>query len=249
MGAPMPLPPRPVSELQALCGTMAHELRNPLGRVANVAHLLRAVGAADPRLAALADILDRQVWFIDGIVQDMLEGARMAVGKARLRYERADLTRVIADALDTCAPVLDGRTQVVEVQAPAALPLDADRVRLQQVLVNLLGNASKFSPRGSRIHVHAAVEDDHVVLTVSDPGKGITPELLPRVFDTFAQAAPHGAAAGDGLGLGLGVVRSIVEMHGGAVEAHSDGADRGTRVVVRLPLRAAPLEREDGAAG
>jgi signal transduction histidine kinase len=122
------------------------------------------------------------------------------------------------------------------VTAPAALWLDADRARIQQVVVNLLSNACKFGPRESRIAVRATADGGDALLVVEDQGDGIPAELLPHIFDVFTQAAPHGARAGDGLGLGLGVVRSIVAMHGGTVAAFSDGPGRGARLVVRLKL-------------
>jgi signal transduction histidine kinase len=240
---PDALPPRldtgvrAVDERHLVFGTLAHELRNPLGRVANAVHMLRAIGKADTRVLGVADIIERQLDFMESLVSDLLEATRAAVGKARLRCETLELRGVVESAVDTCAAMLGMYGQEVELTIPPSLLVQADRMRLQQVVVNLVSNASKFSPRGARISIHGYLDGNEVVLRVADHGQGIAADMLPHVFEFFTQAGPDGAGAGDGLGLGLGVVRSIVELHGGTVEAKSDGRDRGTEVICRLPLR------------
>jgi signal transduction histidine kinase len=173
---------------------------------------------------------------MDSLVKDLLEATRISVGKARLEPEPFALRRLVAAALDTCAPALAALEQRVEVDVPETLRLEADYRRLQQVLVNVLANASKFSPRGAVIRLAAEARGDWAILRVTDPGRGIAPERLPHIFEVFQQGACDGAGAGDGLGLGLAVVRALVELHGGSVEATSAGAERGTQIVCRLPL-------------
>ena len=223
-------------ERHVVLGTLAHELRNPLGEVANAARILeRLVASDDERVTQSLHAIERQVGFIEALVADLLESTRLATGKARLRYENVDLREVVERAAETCRAALHGRRQVLDVALDESIILRADRVRLQQVLVNLIGNSSKYSPEGARILVRATLDRDQVVLKVKDPGRGIDASMLPRIFDLFSQAG-EGHGAGHGLGLGLGVVKTLVEMHGGSVAAHSGGLGRGTEMTVRLPL-------------
>jgi two-component system CheB/CheR fusion protein len=217
-------------------GTLAHELRAPLGPLANSARIIHTVAADNPQATAAADIIERQVHFIDTMVKNLLEATRAAVGKARLHCQTVDLRTVILDALETCGSALAARYQAVEVLIPDSLSVDLDPDRFQQVLVNLIGNSSKFSPPGSRIWIKSSVDGEQLVLRVEDHGKGIPPELLPRIFELFTQATEEGNG-GNGLGLGLGVVKAIVELHGGTVQAKSEGSGRGAEIIIRLPLR------------
>jgi two-component system CheB/CheR fusion protein len=225
------------NEKHVVLGTLAHELRNPLAPLTNAAHMIRLVASDRPQIAACVQIIERQVRFIEQLVHDLLEATRAAVGKMKLHYERVDLRAAIDNAIETCSVALDERRQMVEVVIPDAVSLDADPVRLQQVIVNLITNSSKFSPPGSKIWIKATVDEDELVLHVEDKGKGIPPELLPQIFDLFTQAHTEGESPGQGLGLGLGLVKSIVEMHGGTAQAKSEGDGQGAEIIVRFPLR------------
>lgn len=231
----------PDSERYLVLATIAHELRGPLAPLRHAADAIRLVAGDRPEVAAPLDVMDRQIRFIEGVISELLESTRVAVGKAALRYETVRVAEVIAKALETCSPGLDGRVQKAEVLLPHALTIEADPVRLQQVLVNLIQNASKFSPSGSRIRIKATAVSGEVLLVVEDDGQGISSELLPNVFNSFSQAGAQVAAGPEqGLGLGLGIVRTLVELHGGTVEARSDGAGHGTAMVVRLPRERSP---------
>jgi PAS domain S-box-containing protein len=231
------------NEKHVLLGTLAHELRNPLGPLSNAAHIIRLAAPDKPQIASSIQIIQRQVRFIESLVKDLLEATRVGVGKVKLHYDSIELRNIIDNALETCSATLSDRDQSVEVLMPDTLRLDADSVRLQQVLVNLLTNSSKFSPPGSRIWIKVTVEGEEVVVRVEDHGKGIPPELLPRIFELFTQAGDEGQSSGAGLGLGLGLVKAIVEMHRGTVQARSEGEDKGAEIIVRLPLRK-PVEPE-----
>jgi two-component system CheB/CheR fusion protein len=224
-------------EKHVLLGTLAHELRNPLGPLRNAAQIIGEIAADRREIRACVQIIDRQVRFIEKLIEDLLEATRAAVGKMKLHYEVVDLRAAIANAVETCSAMLADDAQAVEVLMPEELSIEADANRLHQVIVNLITNASKFSPRNSKIWVKVTVDAHEVVLRVEDKGKGIPSELLPRIFDLFTQAGSEGDGAGQGLGLGLGLVKSIVELHGGTVQAKSEGESKGAEIIVRLPLR------------
>jgi two-component system CheB/CheR fusion protein len=224
-------------EKHVAIGTLAHELRNPMGPLTNAAEVIRAVAGEDPRVATSVQIIERQVRFIAQLVGDLLEQTRAAVGKLKLHYEELNVHDVIANAIETCSGDLADRRQNVEVLMPEIVRIEADAVRLQQVLVNLITNSSKFSPAETTIWMKLAVEGDELVLRVEDRGKGIPPELLPHIFELFTQAGSEGNGMREGLGLGLGLVKSIAEAHGGTVQAKSEGDGKGAEIIVRLPLQ------------
>jgi signal transduction histidine kinase len=203
----------------------------------NAAEAIRAVSGEKPQIASSVQIIQRQVRFIEQLVEDMLEHTRAAVGKLKLHYEELNVRDVIANAIETCSKDLADRRQSVEVLMPASVHIEADAVRLQQVVVNLITNSSKFSPAETTIWMKLALEGDELVLRVEDRGKGIPPELLPHIFELFTQAGNEGNSAGQGLGLGLGLVKSIAEAHGGTVQAKSEGDGKGAEIIVRLPLK------------
>jgi two-component system CheB/CheR fusion protein len=219
----------------AVLGTLAHELRNPLGQIANANHVMAMLGGGQERLAACSAVIERQVRYVEGLVRDLLETTCQAAGKSRLHCETVDLRAIVDSAIETCSVALEARSQTVEISMPQPLPIKADPVRMQQVLVNLIGNSSKFSPPGAGIWIKAHTEGSDLVLRVEDHGKGIAAELLPGIFQIFAQAGEHGDAPSGGLGLGLGVVKSIVQLHGGSVQARSDGPGAGAEFIVRIP--------------
>jgi PAS domain S-box-containing protein len=215
---------------------LSHELRGPLAPLRNALHLLRQRPAEADGVGRLCDLAERQVQQLARLVDDLLDVSRIARGKLELRPEPVDAVRVAADALETVRPQVEARGQRLTVQLPPGpVPLEADAGRLVQVLVNLLTNAAKYTPAGGEITFSAAAPDGAVVFRVRDTGVGLAPEVLPRVFELFFQAEP---GAHGGLGIGLSLVRGLVEMHGGTAEATSDGPGRGCEFVVRLPAAA-----------
>jgi PAS domain S-box-containing protein len=237
------------NEKHVAFGMLAHELRSPLGPLTNAAHVIRRVASQVPEIAASVQIIERQVRFIENLVKDLLEATRIGVGKVRLHPESLDVRSVLNAAIETCSAMLDDRQQTVEIVMPDTLTLEADASRLQQVIVNLITNSSKFSPPGTTVWIKITVDADELVLRVEDKGRGIPPELLPRIFDLFTQADDEGDSAGHGLGLGLGLVKSIVQMHGGTVQARSEGDGKGAEIIVRLPLRQPPSADAPDARG
>jgi PAS domain S-box-containing protein len=212
--------------------TLAHELRNPLAPIRNSVQVMRLRGPADP----LHDVIDRQVSHLTRLVDDLLDVSRVTQGKVRLRTERVELAQAVADAVETCRPFIDAKTQELAVSLTPALVLEADPTRLAQVVGNILTNASKYTPEKGHIWLSAGREAGQVVLRVRDDGIGIREDMLPRVFDLFVQSERAQDRSQGGLGIGLTLVKSLVELHGGTVEAHSEGPGRGSEFVVRLPL-------------
>jgi CheY-like chemotaxis protein/two-component sensor histidine kinase len=181
-------------------------------------------------------------------VDDLLDVSRITLGKLHLRREQVDLAEAVRQALDVCSPTVRGRGHDLRVTLPAApVSIDADRVRLAQVVCNLLTNAAKYSPPGSRLWLTARREGSEAVIRVRDEGVGIPPHMLDRVFEMFTQVDRSLEKSQGGLGVGLGIVKRLVEMHGGTVEAHSEGEGRGSEFVVRLPLAAAAGEPQPPA--
>jgi len=218
--------------------TLAHELRNPLAPISNAVHLMRR---PDGRRATdrLMGIVERQVQQIVKLVDDLLEISRITRGKIELDRKPMALAETIRDAVETSRPLVERARHQLEISLPdEPLVLDADPVRLTQVFGNLVNNAAKYTQPGGHIWLSAAREDGEVAVRVRDNGLGIPADELPRVFEMFAQAHAPGTQTGsDGLGIGLAIVRKLVEMHGGTVEAHSAGPHQGSEFVVRLPLR------------
>jgi signal transduction histidine kinase/CheY-like chemotaxis protein len=220
--------------------TLAHELRNPLAPIRNSLHVLRISGGSGPGpVARVHEMMERQVNHLVRLVDELLEISRITRGKIELSRERVDLAAVLRHAVDISRPRIEGAGHRLVLDLPKEpLILEADPVRLAQVFANLLDNAAKFTEPGGRITVDVAREGregDTVRLSVLDTGIGISEEMLPRVFDLFAQDRSPGRAH-EGLGIGLTLARSLVEMHGGSVEAHSEGPGKGSELVVCLPL-------------
>ena len=230
--------------------TLAHELRNPLAPIRNGLELLR-LGAAKPDMqATVRAMMERQVGHMVHLINDLLDIARVSSGKVVLKIEPVTLEAVVAGAVETILPLAEAAGHALSVRLPdEPVPLEVDQVRISQVLSNLLSNAVKYTPRGGRIEVAAQVEGGEVVLVVSDNGIGIAAESLPSVFDMFTQVARSIDRSKGGLGIGLALVRHLVQLHGGSVTAASPGPGLGSRFTVRLPLgRAQPGAEEDGAA-
>ncbi len=217
---------------------LAHELRNPMASIAVANTVMATLEIDHPRFPRLLGIVGRQAGHLVRLVDDLLDASRIATGKISLHTRPLKLREVIDAALDIVQPALTVRQQAVQLSLPPALPsLDGDAVRLAQLFSNLLLNASKFSAPGQAIELAASVIDTAVAVTVRDSGKGIEQEDLPTIFDLFVQGAEERAhACAGGLGIGLALVRSIAELHGGSVRVHSDGAGCGSQFTVLLPL-------------
>lgn len=215
---------------------LAHELRNPLSPIAASVEVLRASSPGDPAAERAMGIVARQVKHVTRLVDDLLDVSRITRGKIRLVREEVDLGAAVADAVEANRPSLESHRHAFDLRLPeGALTLTADRTRLVQVVSNLLHNAVKFTPPGGHLALEVAIEGDRATLRVRDDGLGIEAELLPRVFDMFVQGATALDRSRGGLGLGLTLVRSLVEMHGGTVTAESGGPGRGSVFTVTLP--------------
>jgi CheY-like chemotaxis protein/two-component sensor histidine kinase len=199
---------------------------------------LMTLRSSDPGVVARArDILQRQVEQLSRLVDDLLDVSRITRGKISLQKQRLDLGAVIARAVETSQPLIDSRRHRITLSLPPEpVELEADPARLEQILTNLLTNAAKYMEEEGQIWLTAAVEEDQAVLRVKDDGLGIAPEMLPRLFDLFAQAERSLDRSQGGLGIGLTLVRRLVEMHGGTVEARSQGLGKGSEFIVHLPL-------------
>jgi PAS domain S-box-containing protein len=216
-----------------MLGTLAHELRSPLGAVANAAAVIDLASRGDEGISQAVQAVKRQTAYAHALVDDWLEYARVRTGKARVNAERLELGAVIAAAVESVVATIAARSQRVEILLPPTpIQIEADPLRLQQIVVNLLGNASKFSRAGDPIFIRATIEGDEAVIRVEDRGCGIPGLALPHVFEWLSQTGPPTA----GLGVGLSLVKEYVELHGGSVQVRSDGIDRGSEFTVRLPL-------------
>jgi PAS domain S-box-containing protein len=216
--------------------TLAHELRNPLAPLRNGLHILQAAGGTGPA-ARVHEMMERQVNHLVRLVDDLLEISRITRGKIELCKERVDLAAIVRSAVETSRPLVESAGHRLDLSLPPEpLTLEADAVRLAQVVANLLDNAAKFTDAGGQIWLSAQREGDSVTLSVRDTGIGIASDMLPHVFDMFTQADRSPGRAKDGLGIGLTLVRSLVQMHGGSVEARSEGLGKGSELIVRLPL-------------
>ncbi|WP_257449666.1 hybrid sensor histidine kinase/response regulator [Archangium lipolyticum] len=216
---------------------LGHELRNPLSPMVTALHLMRMKEGGD--FDRERTIIGRQVEHLIRLVDDLLDVSRITRGKIQLKRGRVDLLTVLAKAVEMASPLLEQRAHHLVLPATGEpLFVDGDPARLAQVLANLLNNAAKYTDPGGRIVVTAAAEGEQAVFRVRDNGAGIAPEMLPRVFDMFVQEDRSIDRSQGGLGLGLAIVRSLVELHGGTVLVHSEGLGRGSEFVVRLPLAA-----------
>jgi signal transduction histidine kinase/ActR/RegA family two-component response regulator len=225
--------------------TLAHELRNPLAPISNAAQFLKLRGLSDPSLGWGIDVISRQVQTMARLLDDLLDVSRISRNKLILRRQRIDLAAVVARAVETSRPLIDAAGHEFTVSLPAEpVMLDADPMRLAQVLSNLLNNAAKYTESGGHIRLVAARRGDEVDISVEDDGIGIAPDMLPRLFQIFSQAEPALERSRGGLGIGLSLVRGLVEMHGGTIAAHSAGLGRGSRFTLRLPVQQSQPERE-----
>jgi PAS domain S-box-containing protein len=229
---------------------LGHELRNPLAAINNAVQLLLPPGREE-HLQWSKEVIDRQAKQLGRLIDDLLDIARIAQGKIQLRREPTDLGPIVTGAVETVRPLIEEKRHELSVlNAPSRLRLDADPSKLEQILANLLTNAVKYTDPGGRIRLTTRREGTNAVITVSDTGIGIEPEVLPKVFDLFTQVQEGHDRSQGGLGIGLTVVRSLVEMQGGEVSARSEGRGKGSEFTIKLPVAVAtqrPEKKPEGA--
>ncbi len=226
---------------------LAHELRNPLAPIHNAIELMRIKPLVDPQLNWARDVIARQLTSLTRLVDDLLDVSRITRGKINLTRQMVELEALISRAIETVHPLFDEQKHQLTLELPEpGVKLFGDPTRLTQAIANVLGNAAKYTDRGGRIIVSAAVRDADVEIHIRDNGIGIRPEMLPYVFELFTQLDRDDGRTQGGLGIGLALVQRLVQMHGGDVSAASDGPGKGSEFVIRLPrLR----EEEDEAEG
>jgi len=229
---------------------VSHELRSPLNAILGYAALLRYGGLDAREVKQAAEVIERSGKAQANLIDDLLDTARIISGKLRLAVGPVDLVSVIAEAVQTINPAAEAKGISLEANLPPRIgQITGDPVRLQQVVWNLLSNAVKFTPQGGRVEVRLERVDPHIRFTVSDTGKGISPDFMPYVFDRFHQSDASSARRHGGLGLGLALVKYLVELHGGTIEAESAGDGLGATFKVTLPVRAVatPIGEAEGA--
>ena len=220
---------------------LSHELRNPLAPILNAVQILDLQEVEDPLQRQATAIIQRQIERLTRLIDDLLEVSRVTTGRIRLHRATIDLREVVEHAVETAKPLIVQRRHELSVALPSeAVSLSGDATRLEQALVNLLSNAAKYTDEAGRISLSLERIDSEAVLRVRDSGVGIAPDVLPSIFDLFTQAPRPPDRSQGGLGVGLTVVRRIVELHGGRVEAFSGGLGQGSELVVHLPLAPAP---------
>ncbi len=216
---------------------LAHELRNPLAPIRNAVEIIRSSKTDTARIDWTCEIIERQVQHMSRLLDDLLDVSRITHGQIRLNKESTDLTTLVRRSLDASRTVLEKKNlRLVTDFVPGPVPISADVTRIEQVITNLLNNAVKFTPAGGQITVSVHHEGDSAMLRVVDNGRGIAPDLLPRIFQLFEQGDRSLARSEGGLGIGLTLVQNLVRMHSGTVEAKSEGPGRGSEFMVRLPM-------------
>ncbi len=230
---------------------LAHELRNPLAPIRNGVQVLRLQLPSEQTVGRIAEMMERQLGTLVRLVDDLLDVSRITRGKLELRKEFLELGPLIARVVEGVRPFLDERKQHLEAPPFGEIRLEADPARLEQVLLNLLTNAAKYTPPGGKIVLSVQREGDAAEIRVRDNGIGIRPEMLTYIFDLFQQADRVPGRVSEGLGIGLSLVRRLVEMHGGTVTASSAGTNQGSEFVVRLPAlpKSAVTTEAPGAKG
>ncbi|MGH8718119.1 MAG: ATP-binding protein [Burkholderiales bacterium] len=220
--------------------TLAHELRNPLAPIRNSLHILRMTGGNAPAAERVHEMMERQVNHMVRLVDDLMEVSRITRGQVELRKERIEFASVIRSAVETAKPAIESAGHQLHITVPPEpVLLEGDPVRLAQVFGNLLNNAAKYTEKSGKIWIDAKLAGENLTVSIRDAGVGIAADMLPRVFDLFMQANQNRAQGG--LGIGLSLVRSLVKLHGGSVEAKSEGEGKGSEFIVRLPIAAARL--------
>lgn len=233
---------------------LAHELRNPLAPIGSALHIIGLPEADSATVARMRQMAERQVWHMSRLLDDLLDVARISQGRFDLHREPVEIGSALECAAESVRPFCDERRHELKVMRPARpLWVQADRTRLEQILTNLLNNAAKYTDLGGRIRLSAELENSQVVIRVKDTGIGIAPAMLPRIFELFVQVERRLNHSAGGVGIGLSLVRQLVELHGGRVEAFSPGPGQGSEFVVRLPAMpvandADPVRAADGAS-
>jgi CheY-like chemotaxis protein len=223
---------------------LAHELRNPLAPIHSSVEVMRMLGPTDPNHQRARETIERQVKQMTHLVDDLLDVSRITTGKIRFQMEPVELAIVVARAVETSRPLIEARSHELSVTLPPdPVMVQGDATRLAQVVANLLNNAAKYTARGGHIWLTVEQGLEEAVLRVGDNGAGIPPDLLPKVFDLFTQGDRSLDRSEGGLGIGLTLVKSLVEMHHGTVEVHSEGHGKGSEFVVRLPILERRRER------
>ena len=232
---------------------LAHELRNPLAPIRNALQIMRLNGGTDQSLVPVREMMDRQVGHLVRLVDDLLDVSRITRGSLELRKSRFPISQAVESAVEAARPLVEAAKHELTVSLPPQpLMVDGDLTRLSQVVSNLLSNAVKYTPEGGHIWLTLEREENHAVLCVRDNGMGIPTNMLSHVFEMFTQVDHSGVRTQGGLGIGLTLVRRLVQMHGGTVEAQSGGADKGSEFIVRLPMAAdtkASAQVTDSEAG
>ena len=225
---------------------LAHELRNPLTPIRNAAHILGQPGLNEPRITWARDIIERHVSHLTRLVDDLVDLSLVVQGRIVLKRERVELTAMIDQALEAVRPLMEARGHRCEVRLPPQpIWLEGDPVRLVQVLINLLDNAVKYSPDGGHVEIAAGTAGREAEIRVRDQGIGIPAPLLPHIFELFRQGERNLDRRQGGMGIGLTMVRRLIELHGGRVEAKSAGAGRGATFILHLPLSEPPAAHTD----
>ena len=225
---------------------LGHELRNPLAPILTALQLMSLRG--DESSVKERTVIDRQVRHLVRLVDDLLDVSRIARGKIELRHQTVEIADIVAAAVEATSPLLEQRRHRLTIDVPAGLPVRGDATRLTQIVVNVLSNAAKYSEPQTEIHIGGRRDGPHVELRVTDAGIGISAEMMPHVFEMFMQERQALDRAHGGLGLGLTIVKSLVELHDGTVEAHSDGVGQGSEFIIRLPVAAVlPADRNAAA--
>ena len=216
---------------------LAHELRNPLAPIRNAVEVIRASKGDTGRLNWACNVMVRQIQHMSRLIDDLLDVSRITRGQIQLSPEPTDLNDLLKRALDSAREIISSKRLRLEADFfPGPVPISADVTRMEQVISNLLNNAVKFTPHGGTVSVQAVRDNDWAVLRVRDTGRGITPDLLPRIFDLFTQGDRSLDRSEGGLGIGLTLVENLVRMHSGSIEARSEGAGLGSEFIVRLPI-------------
>jgi PAS domain S-box-containing protein len=227
------------SQKDRFIAELSHELRNPLGTLSNAVSLIQYAGDLEPKLRNSVEIIARQTEFLHGLTNQLLDLTRVNTGKVKLDLQSVDIKLPLSRALENVEPLMKERKQaLIRHILDTPMLVKADQNRLEQVFVNLLVNASKYTPPGGSIEVRASTSGSEVWVHVMDDGIGISPELLPNVFDLFTRGEAAVMHAKDGLGIGLSLVKEFVHLHGGSVQVRSDGHGKGSEFTVRLPVEA-----------
>ncbi|PHV25257.1 hybrid sensor histidine kinase/response regulator [Janthinobacterium sp. BJB426] len=216
--------------------SLGHELRNPLAPIKTSVALLKHLYPASEQVSKVSGVIDRQVTHLTRLVDDLLNVARITSGKVLLQRENIKLQQVLEHVIELCQPAADSRhISITQALPPHAVTLHADYARVVQIFANIVSNAVKFTPDGGHIHLTACLAQGQLQVTVEDNGIGIEPDAIPRIFSMFEQGRTVAGQLASGLGIGLSLARQFAEMHGGSIEACSDGPGRGSRFIVTLP--------------